>query len=294
VHTDVGNTCIAARVDNRLTPLSLALTTGQTVEIITAPGARPNPAWLNFVITSKARSSIRHFLKDQQHSEALDLGRRLLEKVLTTQHSSLAKLDPARLQTALTELNLPHLNALLEEIGLGNRLPQIVAARLLPESAEGPTAELKPGSRGITIRGTEGLVITYARCCRPLPGDAITGHLSAGRGIVIHRDTCNNVQAELRDNPDKCMTLRWAEKIDREFQSELRIELVNQRGMLAEIARQATDLGANIEGINLQEKGAHHGVMHINLLVHDRTHLARIIKRMRTITGVEKIIRVRA
>ncbi|MFZ5561646.1 MAG: bifunctional GTP diphosphokinase/guanosine-3',5'-bis pyrophosphate 3'-pyrophosphohydrolase [Pseudomonadota bacterium] len=294
VHTDVGNTCIAARVDNRLTPLSLALTTGQTVEIITAPGARPNPAWLNFVITSKARSSIRHFLKDQQHSEALDLGRRLLEKVLTTQHSSLAKLDPARLQTALSELNLPHLNALLEEIGLGNRLPQIVAARLLPESAEGPTAELKPGSRGITIRGTEGLVITYARCCRPLPGDAITGHLSAGRGIVIHRDTCNNVQAELRDNPDKCMTLRWAEKIDREFQSELRIELVNQRGMLAEIARQATDLGANIEGINLQEKGAHHGVMHINLLVHDRTHLARIIKRMRTITGVEKIIRVRA
>ncbi|MDF3031959.1 MAG: RelA/SpoT family protein [Moraxellaceae bacterium] len=294
VHTDVGNTCIAARVDNRLTPLSLALHTGQTVEIITAPGARPNPAWLNFVITSKARSSIRHFLKDQQHSEAIDLGRRLLEKVLTTQQSALAKIDPERLKAVLAELNLPSLNALLEEIGLGNRVPQIVAARLLPESAEAATAELKPGSRAITIRGTEGLVITYARCCRPLPGDAITGHLSAGRGIVIHRDTCNNVQVELRENPDKCMTLRWAEKIDREFQSELRIELINQRGMLAEIARQATDLGANIEGINLHEKGSHHGIMHINLLVRDRIHLARIIKRMRTITGVEKIIRVRA
>jgi RelA/SpoT family (p)ppGpp synthetase len=294
VHTDVGNTCIAARVDNRLTPLSLALHTGQTVEIITAPGARPNPAWLNFVITSKARTSIRHFLKDQQHSEALDLGRRLLEKVLATQSSALAKIDPERMASVLAEINLPNVSAMLEEIGLGNRVPQIIAARLLPESAEAATAELKPGSRAITIRGTEGLVITYARCCRPLPGDAITGHLSAGRGIVIHRDTCNNVLAELRENPDKCMTLRWAEKIDREFQSELRIELINQRGMLAEIARQATDLGANIEGINLQEKGAHHGIMHINLVVRDRIHLARIIKRMRTIAGVEKIIRMRA
>ncbi|MDF2446769.1 MAG: (p)ppGpp synthetase SpoT/RelA [Moraxellaceae bacterium] len=295
VHTDVGNTCVAARVDNRLAPLSLALHTGQTVEIITAPGTRPNPSWLNFVITSKARSSIRHFLKDQQHSEALDLGRRLLEKTLSLQHYSLAKVPPETLHTVLTELGLPSLDALLEEIGLGNRVPQIVAARLLPEGSAGPSAEPKPGTtRGIAIRGTEGLVITYARCCRPLPGDAIVGHLSAGRGIVIHRDTCNNILAELRDNPDKCMTLRWAEKVDREFQTELRIELVNQRGMLAEIARQATDLDANIEGINLQEKGAQHGVMHINLLVHDRIHLARIIKRMRIIPGVEKIIRVRA
>ena len=295
VHTDVGNTCVAARVDNRLTPLSLALTNGQTVEIITAPGARPNPAWLNFVITSKARSSIRHFLKDQQHSEAIDLGRRLLEKALTTQNHSLAKVPEAHLKNILAELNLPDLSALCEEVGLGNRAPQIVAARLLPEGLDSLSSG-KPGNsnRGIAIRGTEGLVIAYARCCRPLPGDAIVGHMSAGRGIVIHRDNCNNVLAELRDNPDKCMSLRWAEKIDREFQSELRIELQNQRGMLAEIAHQATDLDANIEGINIQEKGPHHGVMHINLQVRDRIHLARIIKRMRIIPGVEKITRVRA
>jgi RelA/SpoT family (p)ppGpp synthetase len=295
VHTDVGNTCVAARIDNRLAPLSQALQTGQTVEIITAPGARPNPSWLNFVITSKARSSIRHFLKDQQSSEALDLGRRLLEKALSTQGWSLAKVEPELLQAVLAELALPNLDALLADIGLGNRVAQIVAARLLPSGLQNLSPELKPGGmRGIAIRGTEGLVVTYARCCRPLPGDPIIGHLSAGRGIVIHRDNCNNILAELRENPDKCMALRWAEKVDREFQTELRIELQNQRGMLAEIARQATDLDANIEGINLQEKGAQHGIMHINLLVRDRIHLARIIKRMRTIAGVEKIVRVRA
>jgi len=296
VHTDVGNTCVAARVDNRLAPLSLPLTTGQTVDIVTAPGARPNPAWLNFVITSKARTNIRHFLKDQQHSEAEDLGRRLLEKALGTQGFSLAKISEETLQALLAETGAATLAALLEEIGMGNRVPQIIAARLLPENLEPHAGDYKTGSnnRGIAIRGTEGLVITYARCCRPLPGDAIVGHLSAGRGIVIHRDNCNNILAELRDSPDKCMNLRWAEKVDREFQSELRIELQNQRGLLAEIARQATDLDANIEGINIQEKGAQHGIMHLSLQVHDRIHLARIIKRMRTIKGVEKITRMRA
>jgi RelA/SpoT family (p)ppGpp synthetase len=295
VHTDVGNTCVAARVDNRLTPLSLPLASGQTVEIVTAPGARPNPAWLNFVITSKARGSIRHFLKDQQHSEAVDLGRRLLEKALSTQGYALARIPGERLQALLAELGLKNADALLEEIGLGNRVPQVIAARLLPEDAEIISVESRqPGGRGIAIRGTEGLVITYARCCRPLPGDAIVGHLSAGRGIVIHRDICNNILSELRDNPDKCMSLRWAEKVDREFQSELRVELENQRGLLAEIARQVTDMDANIEGINIQEKSSQHGVMNLSLQVHDRIHLARIIKRIRIIKGVEKIVRVRA
>jgi len=300
VHTDVGNTCVATRIDNRLAPLSLPLLTGQTVEIVTAPGTRPNPAWLNFAITSKARSSIRHFLKDQQQSEAVDLGRRLLEKTLNTQGCGLAKLPPEHIQAVLTELGLPDLDALCEDIGIGNRVPQIVAARLLPEGNT-ITDDTRTGStptststRGIAIRGTEGLVVTYARCCRPLPGDTIVGHLSAGRGIVIHRDTCNNVLAELRDNPDKCMSLRWSEKVDREFPSELRIELDNQRGLLAEIARQVTDYGANIEGITMQEKGSRHNVMQIALQVRDRIQLARIIKRIRIISGVEKITRVRA
>jgi (p)ppGpp synthase/HD superfamily hydrolase len=127
-----------------------------------------------------------------------------------------------------------------------------------------------------------------------LPGDSIIGHLSAGRGIVIHRDVCNNLVSELRDNPDKCMPLQWAKDIKREFQSELRIELANQRGMLAEIAREVTISEANIENISMQEKGSHHAVISMSLTVKDRIHLAQIIKRIRILTGVEKVTRVRA
>ena len=295
VHSDVGNSCVAARVDSRLAPLSVPLTTGQTVEIITAPGARPNPTWLNFVITSKARSNIRHVLKDQQHSESVELGRRLVEKALSLQDSGLGKIDKATMKTVLDELSFKSLDDLLEDIGLGNHLPQIVARRLLPDDNSKPAISNSTSpTRSIAIRGTEGLVISYAKCCRPLPGDEIMGHLSAGRGIVIHRDNCNNLIAEQRDNPDKCIPLRWADKVEREFQSDLRIELANQRGLLAEIARQVTDSDANIEAINMQEKGSHHGVLSLSVMVKHRVHLARIIKRIRIISGVEKVTRVRA
>ncbi|MFM6991674.1 MAG: ACT domain-containing protein, partial [Rhodoferax sp.] len=152
----------------------------------------------------------------------------------------------------------------------------------------------RPGARHLAISGTEGLVVSYARCCRPLPGDSIIGHLSAGKGIVIHRDNCHNLVAELRDNPDKCMPLQWAGAIDREFPSELRIELANQRGMLAEIAREVTANEDKIDNISMQEKGPQHAVISLNLSVRNRVHLARIIKRIRILNGVEKVTRVRA
>lgn len=292
VHSDVGNSCVAARIDSRMASLSTPLSNGQTVEIITAPGARPNPAWLNFVVTPKARNNIRHHLKDQQREESLDLGRRLLEKSLTLNNSSLAQIDPGRLRQLLNELGFKGLDDLLEGIGLGNHLPQIIACQLLPDDLGVPRAS--SGQRGIAIRGTEGLVVSYSRCCGPLPGDPIAGHVSAGRGIVIHRTNCNNLIAERRDNPDKCLPLRWAEHVDREFQSDLRIELANQRGLLAEIAREITDSEANIEAITMQEKGALHGVLSLSIMVRDRVHLARIIKRIRIIHGVSRVTRVRA
>ncbi len=291
VHSDVGNSCVAARVDGRLAPLSLPLLTGQTVEVISAPGAMPNPHWLNFVITSKARANIRSYLKDQQQSQSVDLGRRLLDKALSAYALKVAAVPAAVLAQVLGELGFDHLDSLLEDIGLGNRAPQLVARRLAPE---GSREQSRPSSRHLAIHGTEGLLVSYARCCRPLPGDSIIGHLSAGRGIVIHRDICNNLVAELRDNPDKCMPLQWAEVIEREFPSELRIELTNQRGMLAEIAREVTANDANIENISMQEKGPQHAVISLNLSVRDRVHLARIIKRIRILNGVEKVTRVRA
>ncbi len=203
----------------------------------------------------------------------------------------MAAVPAALLTQVLGELGFDNLDSLLEDIGLGNRAPQLVARRLAPE---GSREQNRPSSRHLAIHGTEGLLVSYARCCRPLPGDSIIGHLSAGRGIVIHRDICNNLVAELRDNPDKCMPLQWAEVIEREFPSELRIELTNQRGMLAEIAREVTANDANIENISMQEKGPQHAVISLNLSVRDRVHLARIIKRIRILNGVEKVTRVRA
>lgn len=296
VHSDIGDTCVAARVDNRLAPLSLPLSNGQTVEIVTAPGACPNPGWLDFVVTSRARAKIRYFLKDQQEDESQDLGRRLVEKALSGLGSKLADISDEQMQRVLGELGFADLATLLENVGLGNQVPQIIARRLVPEDENAPSkpSPRRNGTKGIAIRGTEGLVVSYARCCRPLPGDDIMGHLSAGRGIVIHRHKCRNISAEIRSNPDKCVPLRWSDKVEREFQSELRIALENQRGLLATIAREVTDSEANIEHINVEEKGSHHGVMQLGLLVRDRIHLAQIIKRIRILPGVDKVTRVKA
>jgi guanosine-3',5'-bis(diphosphate) 3'-pyrophosphohydrolase len=293
VHSDIGDTCVAARVDNRLAPLSLPLTTGQTVEIIAAPGARPNPSWLDFVITSKARAKIRHYLKDQQSDESRDLGLRLLEKSLSGLGKKYAELPADAITNLLKELAMDSADTLLENIGMGNQVPQIIARRLVPDVDVVTSTTLKrTAHNGIAIRGTEGLVVSYARCCRPLPGDDIMGHLSAGRGVVIHRHKCRNMAAEMRSNPDKCVPLRWAEKVDREFICQLRIALVNRRGMLAEIAREATESEASIDNVQIEEKGSHHGVMQLGLVVRDRIHLARVIKRIRVLPGVDKVTRV--
>lgn len=290
VHSDIGNSCVAAKVDSRLAPLSLVLTTGQTVEIVTAPSAMPNPHWLNFVITSKARTNIRHVLKEQQQGQSLDLGKRLLDKALAAYNTHLGQVSSHAIELVLRELNFATLNDLLEDIGLGNRAPQLVARRLLPDDTQEP---IRTNKRRLAIKGTEGLVLAYARCCYPLPGDSIFGHLSAGRGIVVHRDICKNLIIELRDNPDKCVALQWSKDVNREFNSELRIELVNQRGMLAEIAREVTLSEANIENISMADKDTHHAVISLNLGVKNRVHLAQIIKRIRILTGVEKVTRVR-
>ena len=291
VHSDVGNSCVAVKVDGRLSPLSLILSTGQTVEVITAPSAMPNPHWLNFVITSKARSNIRHVLKEQQHSQSVDLGNRLLDKALAAYNTQLTQISDEVIKAVLQELNFNSIDSLLEDIGLGNHAPQLVARRLLPDNTQEP---IRINKRRLAIKGTEGLVLAYARCCYPLPGDSIFGHLSAGRGIVVHRDVCSYLMSELRDNPDKCVALQWSKDVNRDFNSELRIEVINQRGMLADIAREVTLSEANIDNIQMTDKDAHHAVISITLEVKNRVHLAQILKRIRILTGVEKVIRLKS
>ena len=289
VHTDVGNTCIACRINRRLAPLSQALESGSTVEIVSAPGARPNPAWLSFVVTGKARTHIRHALKLQRRSESISLGERLLNKVLASFDSRVDKLSPERVQAVLSEYHQEVIEDLLEDIGLGNRMAYVVARRLLSDSNE-----TLPSSEGpLAIRGTEGLVLSYAKCCTPIPGDPIVGHLSAGKGMVVHLDSCKNI-GEIRHNPEKCIQLSWAKDVTGEFNVELRVELEHQRGLIALLAGSVNAADGNIEKISMDERDGRISVVQLVVSVHDRVHLARVIKKLRALTGVIRITRARA
>ena len=291
VHTDVGNTCIACRVNRRLAPLSQALESGATVEVITAPNTQPNPNWLNFVVTGKARTHIRHALKQQQREESVSLGTRLLSKALDNLGTRFEDLSEARLQVLLKEYHQDERDDLLEDIGLGNRTAHVVARRLL--STEDSEANPLAADGPLVIRGTEGLVLNYARCCTPIPGDLIVGHLSAGKGMVVHRDSCKNI-SEFRNNPEKCVPLTWAKDIDSEFNVELRIELAHQRGLIALLAGTISEADANIDKINVDERDGRISVIKLSIGVSDRVHLARIIRKLRALPGVSRITRMRA
>jgi (p)ppGpp synthase/HD superfamily hydrolase len=292
VHTDVGNTCVACRIDRRLAPLSAQLQSGQTVEIITSEDARPNPDWLSFVVTGKARSSIRHALKHQKVAESRALGRRLLNRSLANLEASLKEIPEARRTAVLAELGFPSLDDLLEDIGLGNRMAYVVARMLMREGEDaGDTLAVEQGGP-LAIRGTEGLVVTYGKCCHPLPGDPIVGHISSGRGLVVHRDACRNV-TELRGRREEVIPVRWSENVVGEFVAELRLEVEARKGVIAELASEITDADANIEKISTTERNARLSTVAISLGVRDRVHLARIMRRLRRLVPVIGISRSR-
>jgi len=275
--------------------LSAPLHNGSTVEIVTAPGVKPNPAWLNFVVTGKARSNIRHFLKTQRRAESIALGRRLLTKALDTLKASLNDIDEERIAEVVTESRLKSYDHLLEEIGLGHRMALLVARQLLPESYEQShhKASSPEASMPLVIKGTEGLVVTYAKCCFPIPGDTIIGFVSRGKGVVIHTSQCLNMREEFREHPEKFISIQWEEKPDGEYQVALRIEAMNTRGVLASIAATISDLGANIEKITSEERDARHSMVSLVVSVQDRNHLARIMRRLRMAKNVAKITRPR-
>ncbi len=292
VHTDVGNTCIAAKIDRRLVPLSSRITSGQTIEIITADGAHPNPAWLGFVVTGKARSNIRHWLKNQQHNEARILGKRLFERALSALKIGLSDITWERIQKLLTELKLESVERLYEEIGLGNFVAPLIAKRLSADIS-GEESQIAPASP-LAIQGTEGMVVNYAKCCRPIPGDSIVGFLTAGRGISVHRENCNNV-TEMRKHPEKYIYIQWADKVQGEFQVELRVDVLNQRGVLAILANVLSDCGANIENVHINEldsRSQHTSIMFL-VNVQNRKHLARIMRSLRAVQGVTHVKRMR-
>jgi len=287
VHTDVGNRCVAAKVDRRLVPLRTPLRNGQTVEIITAKGAAPNPAWVNFVVSAKARASIRHYLKSLKRKEAIELGRRLLNQSLAEFSMTLKKVSPDQMQPMLTELGMKVPEELYEKIGLGERLAPLIARRLLPvEDAATQNATPAP----LAIAGTEGLVISYARCCFPIPNDPVIAYLSSGRGVVVHRESCGNLSG-YRKQPDKWISVAWEKNLDRLFSSEIRVEVANRMGVLAAVAASIAGTETNIDHVSLVERDVDTSSLIFELHVRDRKHLARVVRTIRNMPDVLKVFR---
>ncbi len=292
VHTDVGNSCVACRINRRLAPLSEPLQSGETVEILTAPGASPNPSWFNYAVSAKARTNIRHFLKNQTREDSVTLGRRLLDRALAAFDTGLDQLPEEQLREYLERNHYPALEDLLEQIARGNRLPAITAQQLLgglgeadPTLAEG---EVPP----VAIRGTEGFMVSYARCCHPIPGDPIEGYLSSEKGVVVHRERCKNL-GDMREKSERLVALRWDEMVEGEYSVELRIEVENRRGMIAVIATRINSMGVNIEKISTDDKDYQFTYVDLEMLVHNRVHLAHIMRRLRAISSVRKVTRIK-
>jgi len=290
VHTDVGNSCVACRINRRLAPLSQVLQSGQTIEII-ASGTFPNPAWLSFVVTGKARSNIRHYLKKQRRSEAITLGRRLLNKTLAGFGYNLSNIPKKKVGGLLEETDFDVLDDLLEDIGLGNRMSYIVARRLLPDDGKNLHASGEDNA-ALAIHGAEGMVMSFAKCCHPIPGDHIVGYISSGRGMVVHLESCNNV-AEILNDPKKHLALRWDPVVEGEFPVELRVEIEHQRGLIATLANVITSCEANIDKISTAERDARFSIVNLTINVRNRIHLATLMKRVRVIKSVIKVSRLK-
>jgi len=294
IHTDIGNRCVGARINRKLVPLSTHLTSGKTIDIITATSGRPNPAWLNFVATVKARTQIRHFLKNLQNDEAIALGKRLLNRELEPFGISYQDITEADMNFLLVENNLKHVDLLFQEIGLGNKMAPLFARQVvtvenltLLESKNIVPNDTNP----LSIKGTEGLVVNFPKCCYPIPGDPIHGFVTSGRGIVIHRQTCKNI-AEYRNHQEKWIQVEWEADIDRDFQVLIRLNSSNQRGVLANVAATIADAGANIEKVEMMERDDRYADQRFTIEVKDRVHLANVLRKIKSIKSVSQITRV--
>ena len=294
VHTDVGNHCVACRIDRALAPLSTVLQSGQTVEIVIAKNAKPNPTWLAFIVTGKARSAIRHFLKNQQRSESVALGQRLLSRALINLGSTLNQVTEQQRQKLFSEAKLVDFEDILEDIGLGNRVAYSIARRLATDADNEPAKLSQANDTSpLAIKGSEGLLTSHGKCCRPIPGDPIIGHISKGRGMVIHQETCNNI-TEIRNNPEKCVFLTWDDNLNGEFYTALKILVEVETGIIANIASAISDADAAIDRIHREERDAKTSVIVVEVGVRDRQHLANVVRQIRRIKSVTKISRLRA
>ena len=289
VHTDVGNRCVAVKINHDLSPLRTELRNGDHVEIITAAHSKPNPSWLNYVATGKARAHIRHFLKTMKSEESAVLGERLLNQALRALHADPALIDDARWEKLLKDYGVKTREEILTDIGLGKRLNIMVARQLLA------IAEV-PGERtsklgAITIRGSEGMAVQFAKCCRPIPGDPILGFINKGKGLVIHTHDCPAIR-KFRMDPDKWLDVEWDPDTKRLFMVSLKLAVANQPGVLAKVATGIADAGSNIDNVSMEEgDNGTYTNMHFTVQIEDREHLAKLMRSLRKIPEVVRIAR---
>lgn len=289
IHSDVGNQCVAARVDRHLVPLRSRLRNGQTIQILSNKDARPNPAWLDFVVTGKARAGIRSFLKRLETDEAAELGQRMLERELEKFNASLTDLQESKMQSLLEQLKVNSLRELMIDIGLGNRMVKLVAGTLLSVDSLDKDGE---AGADLTIRGTEGMVVKFGKCCHPIPGDQIMAVFNPGKGLVVHHQSCPNL-LDARKSESNWVDVRWEADVQGEFVAALQVDVTNKRGMLATIASAIAEMGSNIDDIRSEDHDGQTSSLYLLLSVSNRKHLAAVLRRMRAIPEVLRINRDR-
>ncbi|HKA44727.1 MAG TPA: bifunctional (p)ppGpp synthetase/guanosine-3',5'-bis(diphosphate) 3'-pyrophosphohydrolase [Burkholderiales bacterium] len=291
VHTDIGNRCVAVKINQELMPLRTELKNGDRVEIITAAHAKPNPVWLNFVVTAKARSRIRHFLKTMHFQESAQLGERLLNQSLSALGSGVAGIKDAQWDKLLRDVGLKSRQEILADIGLGKRLAAVVARQLLSLGEAGPVETPPTGS--VIIRGSEGMAVQFAHCCKPIPGDPIIGVISKGQGMVIHTHDCP-VIAKARHDPDRVLDVAWDPETRKPFDVSIKLVVANQRGVLAKVAAEIAESGSNIQNVSVDpEDGSDYTNMLFTLQVYNRLHLAQIVRNLRRIPEVVRSTRIK-
>jgi len=290
VHTAIGTHCTGARINHELVSLPTVLHNGDKVDIITSKSSWPNAVWLNYAVTAKARTHIRNYLKRQTQDDALKLGKRLLAGATKQRLFGRRKIPTVVQKKLLDEIGLETWSELLIQVGLGERLPDLVA-RQIAQLKDGEDLQGKVlGQEALVIRGSEGLLITYSKCCYPIPGDSIIGTLTAGHGLVVHKADCPNI-SELRKQPEKCLMVDWGDNIDQAFYARLQIKLNHETGAFAEVASAIAENGCNINHVDMHEESESVRIAEFIIEVNDRVHLAKIIKTIYRKSKVVKVLR---
>ncbi|MBM6550584.1 RelA/SpoT family protein [Marinomonas ostreistagni] len=285
VHTEIGNTCISCRINRRLAPLSTQLESGQTVEVITAKSAQPNVAWLSFAITGKARTNIRHYLKSKQRENAISFGARLLTRSLNAFRTAIEELTEEQIQSVLEHYHLETMDDLLESVGKGRIVGYVVARQLFPNFNEDELITPK----SFKVSGSEGMLMSFAKCCSPIPGDPIVGYVQVDKGVIIHHQSCPNIQDHLV-SPERYIKMSWSKEIEEELNVSLIVSYVNERGAVAKIASSITDTDFQVSNLDIIERGKI-SRLRLNIAISSRVGLADVMRRIKAVRCVEKVTR---